>query len=119
MTSYSSVILDFNSLMLAADLFNSRIAENFAANLPYKVNLEKWGRELYGSIGIDLGEEKPVPDIPPGGIAYTRKGNYVCIFFGQRPAWDVEYIGQIHNDEWKKLMGEASLDSVTIRLRTP
>ncbi|MFC1862725.1 cyclophilin-like family protein [Thermodesulfobacteriota bacterium] len=42
--------------------------------------------------GINLGEDNPVPDIPPGGIAYTNNGNFLCIFFGQTPAWSVEYI---------------------------
>ena len=113
------ILLDFKSLTLTADLFDSKIARSFAANLPYEVNLVQWGRELYGAIGIDLGEEHPVPDIPAGGIAYTRQGNYVCIFFGQTPAWEVEYIGQIQNDDWKKLTGGGAFDAVTIWLKTP
>lgn len=108
------IILDFKSLAIATELFDSRTAQNFAADLPYKINLVQWGRELYGSIGIDLGEEHPAPDIPTGGIAYTNNGNYLCIFFGQRPAWDVEYIRQVHDDDWKKLIVKTSIDSVTI-----
>ena len=67
--------------------------------------------------GIDFGEENPVPDIPPGGIAYTSQGNYVCIFFGQRPAWAVEYIGQIMDDQWEKLVANLTQAFVEIRLK--
>lgn len=117
MTQKKRIILDFGSIVLDAELFDSSIADSFARNLPYTINLEKWGNELYGSIGIDLGKENPVPDIPSGGIAYTNRGNYVCIFFGQRPAWQVEHIGQIINNGWKKLVGNTSCNSVTIRLK--
>ena len=117
MTQKKQIILDFKSLLLDAELFDRSVASRFAANMPYTVDLEKWGNELYGPIGIDLGEEHPVPDIPPGGIAYTNKGNYLCIFFGQRPAWPVEYIGQIAGDGWKKLVGNTSCQSLIIRPR--
>nr|WP_319394161.1 cyclophilin-like family protein [uncultured Desulfobacter sp.] len=50
---------------------------------------------------VSLREAKPVPAIPPGGIAYTNNGDYVCIFFGPTPAWPVEYIGQIDGGTWK------------------
>jgi hypothetical protein len=118
MTQTTRIILDFGSLLLDARLFDTKVASRFTGNMPYMVDLEKWGNELYGPIGVDLGEEHPVPEIPPGGIAYTNKGNYVCIFFGQRPAWSVEYIGQITGDGWKKLLGNTSCKSVTIRSRS-
>ena len=99
MSSKKQIILDFGSLVLEAELFDSVIATGFAENLPYTINLEHRGREVCGSIGINLGEENPIPDIPPGGIAYTNNGCYLCIFFGQKPAWSVEYIGQIINND--------------------
>lgn len=114
--------LDFGSFVLEAELFDTKIAGKFADKLPYQVSLTHWGNEFYGSIadklgGKDLGEESPVPDIPPGGIAYTSQGNYVCIFFGQRPAWAVEYIGQIMDGQWEKLVDNPKQDSVDIRLK--
>jgi hypothetical protein len=109
--------LDFGSFTLDAKLFDTGIAEYFAEHLPYTVNLIQWGKELYGSIGIDLGEESPVTEIPPGGIAYTKDGRYVCIFFGQRPAWGVEYIGRISDDDWKKLLDNPDCGAVVIRAR--
>ena len=112
--STNNIILKFKGFTLNAELFDNDIAGKFAAGLPYRVELIQWGKELYGSIGIDLGAENPVPDIPPGGIAYTNRGNYVCIFFGQPPAWPVEYLGQIKGDEWKRLLDTGALDAVDI-----
>ena len=99
-----NVKLDFGNLVLEADLFESEITNKFIDNLPYEIDLTKWGHELYGSIGIDLGTDNPNPEIPEGGLAYTNNGNYFCVFFGQQPAWAVEYIGQIKGDKWKKLL---------------
>jgi len=109
----NQIILDFGSISLIEKLFDSTVEAGFFENLPYTVSLEKWGGELYGSIGINLGEENPAPDIPPGGIGYTNNGNYICIFFGHKPARSAEYIGQIKGDSWKTLI-ENSFDSVTI-----
>lgn len=109
--------LDFGVFVLEAGLFDTAMARKFAERLPLTVSLTPWGRELYGSIGMDLGEEDPVPAIPEGGIAYTRNGQYVCIFFGQTPAWPVEYIGQITGSQWTRLLENPSVDAVTIRLR--
>ncbi len=106
----------FKEFTLNAELFNTGIASNFLKGLPYEVGLIQWGREVYGSIGKDLGEEKPVSKIPPGGIAYTNRGNYVCVFFGQTPAWPVEHIGHIVGDEWERLIDAGGLDSVVIEL---
>ena len=117
MTTHNQIELDFGAFILNAELFETPIAQKFKQHLPYQVRLMQWGNELYGSIGKDLGEENPVPDIPPGGIAYSRQGNYVCIFFGQTPAWDVEHVGQIDGDQWKKLVKQPVQEMVYIRLK--
>jgi hypothetical protein len=114
----SSIELDFGSVVLQARLFHTQVVKKFHEHLPVSVNLMQWGEEFYGSIGVDLGEEAPVEDIPPGGIAYTNRGNYVCIFFGQRPAWAVEHIGQIAGDQWRRLREIPDCRSVTIRSAT-
>jgi len=107
--------LDFGKFKCRAELFNTEIAKRFAEHLPYKVDLIQWGGELYGSIGVDLGEEAPIEEIPEGGVAYTKKGNYICVFYGQAPAWAVEYIGDIINNGWTKLLEYDSIDSVVIK----
>ena len=109
--------LDFGKFVLDAELFDTAVASAFLKHLPYTVRLMKWGNELYGSIGKDLGAESPVETIPPGGLAYTNNGNYVCIFFGQRPAWAVEYIGHLPDEQWKILVGKPAPESVIVRLQ--
>lgn len=111
-----NIELDFGTFTCKAMLFDTKIAERFAKNLPCRVSLMKWGEELYGSIGKDLGKENPVPNIPPGGIAYTHEGNYVCVFFGQTPAWPVEYIGQLTDDDVKTIADNPVQESVEIRM---
>ncbi len=113
----NQVELDFGTFILEADLFDTAIARKFAENLPYTVSLMQWGKELYGSIGINLGEENPVPEIPPGGIAYTNNGNYICIFFGQTPAWSVEHIGNIIGKQWVRLAENQSISSVIVKAK--
>lgn len=110
------ITLDFGQFVLKAHLFNSSTASKFAECLPCNISLDKWGDELYGSIGRDLGEENLVSNVPSGGIAYTRNGYYICIFFGQTPAWPVEYIGQIEDSGWEKLTNSSSIHTVTINL---
>jgi len=114
MISKNTIKLDFGTLVLEAELFESKIAKKFADNLPYSINITQWGNELYGPIDKNLGEEKPIPDIPSGGIAYTNNGNYLCVFYGQTPAWPVEHIGQINNDQWKKLLDNNSLSLLKV-----
>lgn len=97
------IALDFGDFSIPARLFDTRIAKAFFQKLPLSIELIAWGDELYGSIGDDLGSENPQERIPPGGLAYTNRGNYFCIFFGQTPAWPVEYIGEIEGEGWKKL----------------
>jgi uncharacterized protein len=109
------IILDFGEFALDATLFDTEVARKFSESMPYHVKLTQWGNELYGTIGIDLGEATPTPEIPPGGLAYTNQGNYFCIFFGQTPAWAVEHIGRIDGDQWKRLLNESAMETVVVR----
>jgi hypothetical protein len=95
-----NIVLDFEGLVLEAELFDNSIAEKLYNSLPLEISLTHWGDEMYGSIGKDLGEDKPQASIPPGGIAYTSQGTYLCVFYGQNPAWPVEFIGQL-NPGWE------------------
>ena len=107
------IVLQFPDFNLEAELFDQVIAEKLFENIPAEIHLTRWGNELYGPIKQDFGTNSPVPVIPEGGIAYTNQGNYVCIFFGQNPAWPVEYIGRITGD-WKILLKESDLKLVKI-----
>ncbi len=108
------ILLDFGKDTIEAELFETRIGRNFYEKLPVKVELTNWGKETYGEIGYDFGQENPVPAIPEGGIAYTNRGNLVCIFYGQTPAWAVDHIGQIPSPQWNRL-SEIPLKQVEIK----
>lgn len=107
------VLLDFGKLQLHAEIFPGPVGDRFLEALPCGITLQHWGEESYGSIGVDLGENNPLPEILPGGLAYTERGRYLCIFYGQRPAWPVEYIGRIM-DDWRVLR-DNRFPAVTVR----
>lgn len=109
------VKLDFKLFSLEAELFDTPVASRLAELLPISLELTEWGDELYGPIGKDLGHDRPVSEIPAGGIAYSREGNYLCIFYGQKPAWPVEHVGRIVGEEWKALESAVHTSKVTVR----
>ena len=112
-----SIQLDFGAFTADAILFDTPVGRSVWNALPVTVSLTGWGAELYGPIPGDHGESRPVPKIPSGGIAYSRTGSYLCLFFGQDPAWPVDHIGQIDGDQWKALLGAAP-NSVTVSKRS-
>lgn len=103
----TSVVLEFFScvvfncgaddhLALRARVFDTPTSRAFIDGCPHQItSLHAYGDEVYGSLRHALPQHKPQPLIPPGGIAYSTQGQYLCIFFGQRPAWAVDYIAQI------------------------
>lgn len=107
------IILEFDSFSLEATLFEHPVAERFYDSLPQTVSLSSWGKELYGSVKGSFGHHEPQADIPSGGLCYTERGSYFCIFFGQSPAWPVEHIGKITSSDHSKL--SSGLNEVTVR----
>jgi len=98
-----NIELNFNGTIMKARLFETEIGRRLFAALPVQIDLQTWGDESYGSIGVDLGEDNPVPMIPAGGMAYTNQGDYLCLFYGQRPAWPVEHVGEFLDEQWQQL----------------
>ena len=108
------IILDFGSFSLNAMLFNTPVAESLYDSLPQQIDLTHWGQEMYGSVSGNHGHHQPVSEIPSGGLAYTERGSYFCIFFGQSPAWPVEHVGRITDDDYSGL-NRGTINSVTVR----
>jgi len=54
-------------------------------NLPFDLNLARWGEELYGEIPVAIGKENAQVDCEVGDIGYWPDGNGFCIFFGPTP----------------------------------
>lgn len=101
-----NIKLTFDTVSIEATLNESPVAQRLYDELPKSLDLITWGDEAYGSLGIDLGAFDPVPEIPGGGIAFTNNGNYLCFFYGQRPAWAVEYIGDMASG-WTQLIANS------------
>ncbi len=54
-------------------------------NLPFELNLSRWGEELYGEIPVSIDEENSQVDCEVGDIGYWPDGKGFCIFFGPTP----------------------------------
>lgn len=113
----NTVLLDFGNFSCTAMMYDVPVVGSLLNSLPCHIRLSSWGDELYGSIGKDLGTGETVPVIPDGGIAYSMQGNYVCFFYGQKPAWPVVHIGNIVLEDITKLKKYLTPESVTIRLK--
>jgi len=55
-------------------------------NLPFELNLSRWGEELYGEIPVSIDKENSQVDCEVGDIGYSPDGKGFCIFFGPPPA---------------------------------
>jgi len=55
-------------------------------NLPFDLNLARWGEELYGEIPVTMGRENAQVDCEVGDVGYWPDGKGFCIFFGPTPA---------------------------------
>jgi len=54
-------------------------------NLPFELNLSRWGEELYGEIPVSIEKENSQVDCEVGDIGYWPDGKGFCIFFGPTP----------------------------------
>lgn len=82
-------------LPLRARIFDSPAGHAFLKSCPHTMSLQSYGNEVYGPWSAPLPTPVPQAMIPPGGLAYSAQGQYLCVFFGQAPAWPVEYFAQI------------------------
>jgi hypothetical protein len=53
--------------------------------LPLEGRGNKWGKEIYFSIPLELPEEDPKEVVEPGALAYWPPGHAFCIFWGPTP----------------------------------
>lgn len=107
--------LVFDDLVLEADFFEGSFTDQLLDKLPVTTDLTAWGNELYGEVPVSITEEKLLEEIAPGGLAYTSQGDLLCVFFGQKPAWPVEQVGQIKGRTWVLLRTPESFKQLTIR----
>lgn len=76
-----------------------KTAEKVWRSLPITAKANLWKEEVYFSIGIGLGREKPSKTAAKGDIAYWPMGDALCVFFGDtQPYSDVNICGRITGD---------------------
>ena len=76
----SSVILELN------DENSPTTVESFLRNLPFSVELNVWGHEIYtSSTPIDVAEENPKSPVSLNDVAYWPTGKAICLFYGFTP----------------------------------
>jgi len=95
------------SILVTAELNETRTAEAVWQALPIKGNANRWGEEIYFSIPVSLEEEDAKEVVSAGDLGYWPPGNALCIFFGPtpiskgqeiRPASPVNVFGKIIGD---------------------
>lgn len=70
-----------------AQLNNSKTAKLIRKALPIKAKAQRWGEEIYFSIGVEAKLEKNSRDVVEAGeLGYWPDGNAFCMFFGLTPA---------------------------------
>lgn len=86
------------SVEMTAVLNDSETARQVWEALPIESRANRWGAEVYFTIPVETGEEDPQVEVPSGTIAYWPPGQAFCIFFGQKPASQVNVIGSLEGD---------------------
>ena len=72
---------------LELDAANSpKTVESFLQNLPFEVDLNVWGEEIYTSSSpIDMVEENAKSPVSINDVAYWPTGKAICLFYGPTP----------------------------------
>ena len=82
-----SVVLDLD------DSFSPNTVSEFVNKLPFTVNLNVWGDEIYTSESpISQSEENAKSSVSLNDVAYWPRGKAVCLFYGPTPLSDSEKI---------------------------
>jgi hypothetical protein len=69
-----------------AALNESETAKAIHGALPLEAKANTWGDEIYFSVPVVLGSERPCEVVEPGDLGYWPPGHAFCIFFGRTPA---------------------------------
>lgn len=72
------------------DSFSPNTVEEFLRKLPFSVNLNLWGEEIYTSESpIDQNEENSISLVNLNDVAYWPTGKAICLFYGPTPIGNV------------------------------
>lgn len=106
----TKIVVTLNKeVTLQGKFLENELGEKFAKILPFEIEFDTWGDELYGVLEKDIekieGDRQDIMDV--GDIAYHPENKWFCIFWGPTPssrgneiraAVPVIKIGEIHGD---------------------
>ena len=117
----ASIILELNNEK------SPKTGKSFLDNLPFTVQLNVWGEEIYTSSSpIDVPEENAKSPVSLNDVAYWPTGKAICLFFGPTPignkdeitpASPVNIIGKVI-DPNKSVLDSAEGKKATLRLKS-
>ena len=117
----SSVILELN------DETSPKTVESFLDTLPFTLQLNVWGDEIYTSSSpISVPEENSKSPVSLNDVAYWPTGKAICLFYGPTPigkkdeitpASPVNVIGKIIDPD-KSVLDSAEGKEATFRLKS-
>lgn len=68
------------------DTFSPNTANSFLKSLPFDVDLNVWGEEIYSSSSpVKIPEENAKSPVALNDIAYWPTGKAICLFYGPTP----------------------------------
>ena len=121
-------ILKSSSVTLELNDYNSpKTLASLIEKLPFTVQLNVWGDEIYtSSTPIDESEENSKSPVALNDVAYWPTGKAICLFFGPTPigkkneitpASPVNVIGKIIDPD-KSVLNSAEGKQATFRLKS-
>jgi len=121
-------IEDSSSIFLELNDENSpKTVKSFVDNLPFTLELNVWGDEIYTSSSpITMSEENSKSPVSLNDVAYWPTGKAICLFYGPTPmskpdeiipASPVNVIGKIITPD-KSILDIAEGKSASFRLKT-
>ena len=104
-----------------------KTVRSFLDNLPFTVDLNVWGDEIYTSSSpINIPEENAKSPVSLNDVAYWPTGKAICLFYGPTPiskkdeitpASPVNIIGKIIDPD-KSVLNSAEGNKATFRLKS-
>ena len=83
------VQLEIENLRIALEIgdeFSPNTADSFLKSLPFSVDLNVWGEEIYSSSSpVIVSEENAKPLVDLNDVAYWPSGKAICLFYGPTP----------------------------------
>jgi len=121
-------ILNSSTIILELDDANSpKTVNDFIEKLPFTVDLNVWGDEIYTSKSpITQPEENAKSPVQLNDVAYWPTGKALCLFYGFTPigkpgeitpASPVNILGKIISPD-KSVLNDADGKSATFRLKS-